>query len=77
MREVIRIPGITNVNEKPVEFTHLMTPVGWGEVSRKDIIKKSQSIIYLGSCDTEGDMFSVTGGGLICVFKGHLNSGKY
>lgn len=76
MREVIRMPELTQANDKPVELTHAMTHSGWISFSDTNILN-SESVVYLGRCDVDGDMFSVTDGRIICIFKGHLNSGKY
>lgn len=76
MRKVIRI-NQEETKEKPVEFTHVFhTAKGWG----KCVLSPSayESVVYLGNCVIDGDMFSaLTDDGLINIYKGHLNSGEY
>jgi hypothetical protein len=75
MREVIYLDK--KENEKPVEFTHFFSPFRGlvePQLSPKDFIK----IVYLGKDILQGDMFSaIDKQGNICIYKGHLNSGKY
>jgi trehalose-6-phosphatase len=60
--------------EKPVEFTHLfINNQGWIDDKPGDFEK----VVYLGNCKTDGDMFACYDKGLIGIYKGHLNSGKY
>lgn len=75
MKEVIRIDGKTE-SEKPVELTHVLTSnLGWrGTVFHSCVFEK---IVYLGNCQYDGDMFACYIDGVISVYKGHLNSGKY
>jgi hypothetical protein len=77
MREVIRIPDVTQVEEKPVEFTHTLTlKSGW---VRAIMYGPSyfERVLYLGKCNQDGDMFVSYKGNYITIHKGHLNSGKY
>lgn len=81
MREVIRI-GITKEEkkERKVQYTfYLDEKHGWTESGRQPETKVApETIYYLGKCNTNGDMFmDIDPDGNICIFKGHLNSGKY
>lgn len=74
MKEVIYIDN--KPLEKPVEITHYFdSAVGWVKCS--DILKSYNKIVYLGKCDTDGDMFVAYEKDFIDILKGHLNSGKY
>lgn len=77
MKEVIRIQDEPKKDEKPIEFTHVLSDTkGW----RKDNVNPNDydKTVYLGRCATDGDMFAAYySGGTIIIFKGHLNSGKY
>lgn len=80
--EVIRIPGIEDNNEeKPLELTHIVSSSiihadTWGEFDRSDI-KEYDKIVYLGHCKVDGDLFAGYSDGIIDLFRGNLNSGKY
>jgi len=77
MKEVIRIEGEKSTEEKPVEFTHEFNESkGW----HKEFVTQPNDfdkVVYLGKCDLDGDMFAVYQGGVIGIFKGYINSGKY
>jgi hypothetical protein len=76
MREVIRIQDTAQVEEKPVEFTHYLSPsAGWMDAGWKP--NAFEKIVYLGNCNIDGDLFATYLNGTISVYKGHLNSGKY
>jgi hypothetical protein len=77
MKEVIRIGEVVQECEKPVEFTHYQDSTrGWCQTS--DDFNEINKIVFLGKCDTDGDMFAgYMYSGLIMIYKGHLNSGKY
>ena len=73
---VIRIKEEDESDEKPVVFSHVMNSEGWSKTI--DGPKNYSTIVYLGRCKTDGDMFIVyDNSNNIIVFKGHLNSGKY
>jgi len=76
MKKVIRVPELVEKNDKPVEFTHELTASGgWGE--SKCTPCDFDAVVYLGSCDFDGDMFAAYDNGCIDIFKGDLNSGEY
>jgi hypothetical protein len=80
MREVIYI-NKEKREEKPVEFTGFLSGRdGWvtGKMRQPKDAIVGKEIFYLGKCNDNGDMFmDVDSTGQICIFKGHLNSGKY
>lgn len=63
--------------EKPVEFTHLLDNAhGWIDISYT--ARAFEKVVYLGKCTMDGDMFAAYHDeGIISIYKGHLNSGKY
>jgi len=77
MKQVIFINDQNKQDEKPVEFTHVLSSLsGWqrGVYCPSDYKK----VVYLGKCSHDGDMFNVYNDkDQIIIFKGHLNSGKY
>jgi hypothetical protein len=77
MKEVIRIGEVVQESVKPVEFTHYQnTTNGWitAGTDPNDLNK----IVFLGKCHCDGDMFAgYWSNGVIVIYKGHLNSGKY
>ena len=75
MREVIRIDGQVQEDEKPVEITHWQGASGWQKLTC--LIKGIDRLVYLGNCVRHGDMFASYNSGHIIIYKGHLNSGKY
>jgi len=76
MKEVIYIKEGETAAEKPVEFTHFLTDCeGWVSTTYKPNLY--YKVVYLGKCDSDGDMFSAFDGKYIRIYKGHLNSGKY
>ena len=76
MKEVIRIEEQTKPNNVPVEFTHeLFGEEGWEETTLEP--RDVDKVVYLGKCSVDGDMFAGYISEAICIFKGHLNSGKY
>jgi hypothetical protein len=77
MKEVIRIGEVVQESVKPVEFTHYQdSTVGWAVTG--DTLNALNKIVFLGKCDTDGDMFAGYWDiGSITIYKGHLNSGKY
>jgi hypothetical protein len=77
MKEVIRIGEVVQESVKPVEFTHYQsTTEGWCKTSVH--FNALNKIVFLGKCDNDGDMFAgYWASGVIMIYKGHLNSGKY
>jgi len=77
MKEVIRVNiDQKEICEKPVLFTHLLDTNGWRSYACQP--SGADIIVYLGCCTHDGDMFAVyDNSGLILIYKGHLNSGKY
>jgi len=75
MREVIRIDGQVQEDEKPVEITHWQESGGWKKIT--SLPKEIDRMVYLGNCVCDGDMFASYNLGYINIYKGHLNSGKY
>jgi hypothetical protein len=77
MKKITYIPGhSTPVKERPVEFTHEMRPAKGWEVT-ENLPKQYVSVVYLGNCIEDGDMFGAYAkDGSICIYKGNLNSGK-
>lgn len=79
MKQVIRIPD-SNSKEgkvlKPVEFTHVLD-IEVGFTKTEEQPNEFDSIVYLGNCLKDGDMFATYYGGYIGIFKGHLNDGVY
>ena len=61
---------------KGVEFTHeLVIDEGWK--STYDNPSDYKQIVYLGKCDTDGDMFTAYAHDCIYIYKGNLNNGTY
>jgi hypothetical protein len=77
MKSVIYIDNPQNKEEKPVEFTHVYNSIqGWSVFLNSPT--DYEKVVYLGHCSSDGDMFAAYGsGGLIMIYTGHLNSGKY
>jgi hypothetical protein len=77
MKEVIRIGEVFQESVKPVEFTHYQnTTDGWAVTGNSP--NGLNKIVFLGKCDSDGDMFAgYATSGVIMIYKGHLNSGKY
>ena len=84
MKEVMRLDWSQAQKEEdplelPIEFTHQFDMYdGW--IEAVDAPKDWDSVVYLGNCVEDGDMFACkdnTETSLICIYKGHLNSGKY
>jgi hypothetical protein len=77
MKEVIRIGEVVQESETPVKFTHYQDSTeGWC-ITGSDPHDLNK-IVFLGKCDTDGDMFAGYGiDGSISIYKGDLNSGKY
>ena len=76
-REVIRLDEPEKEEEKPVEFTHVFdSDVGFVESLVSDM-SKFDKVVYLGTCNVDGDMFAAYDKGSIVIYNGHLNSGKY
>jgi len=80
MRKEVFYSGLKTalLDEKPVEFTHRLDEKnGW--VDSEFDADEFDSVLYLGRCRQDGDMFAATDDGNepIMIFKGHLNSGKY
>ena len=74
--EVIRIYGIKNEEEKPVEFEKMLGLTG--KVETNDKPTDYARVVYLGKCQIDGDMFAAYGKeGTIEIFIGNLKSGKY
>ena len=78
MKKAISIPdliaGEKSTEENGIEFTHAYST--WIKTSDKP--QDHTDIVYLGKCDTDGDMFSAKDVlGNILIFKGHLNNGTY
>lgn len=69
-----------NAEVKEVEFTGVLCgDKGWTVFESEDLwdISKSDKIVYIGNCKTDGDLFNIYVNGRIEFFKGHLNSGFY
>lgn len=62
-----------NDNKKLVEFTHEMSGGGW--LVTKVHPKTMDRVIYLGTCEFDGDMFVAYTDKNINIFKGYLNTG--
>lgn len=77
MREVIRIDKEEKADEKPVVFKALLSASrGWEDV--REFPFDYEKVVYLGKCKHDGDMFATfDSNGVIDIFKGYLNSGKY
>jgi hypothetical protein len=76
MKNVIRIPETEKkLEEKPIQFTHRKGTTGWRPIQ----IKTSyfDKIVYLGVCKFDGDMFAGYRDGIISIYKGYINSGKF
>ena len=58
MRDVIRIDGQVQEDEKPIEITHVLdVNIGWCHSGSVPLSAKR--IVYLGSCAYDKDMFCV------------------
>jgi len=82
MRKVILIPTDDQHSiQKPTILYYRKTTEGWKHITDYQIemlIKNVKSIVYLGSCCKDGDMFAVTlNEGFIHIYKGELNGGWY
>lgn len=78
MKEVIRLDGILNLTERPLEFTHHFKTKGWSDAVCSPNNRNFERVVYLGRCERNGDMFAVYGfDGFIAIYKGNINSGKY
>jgi hypothetical protein len=77
MKEVIRIGEVVQESVKPVEFTHLqVSDEGWDLSGNRPF--DYNKVVFLGKCKSDGDMFACYNpSGLIEIYKGYLNSGKY
>lgn len=61
---------------KPIEFTHFLSASdGWIKTSDKPNSKST--IVYLGNCVVDGDMFFENYNGAFLIYKGNLNDGIY
>lgn len=60
---------------KGVEFTHEFNTDGYSTTS--DVPTDFDKVVYLGRCNTDGDMFATYTNGCIYLYKGHLNNGTY
>jgi len=77
MRKVIMIGEEPKEESKGVEFTHWLSgEKGW-QVTSKEIIADWDKLVYLGKCDTDGDMFVGYINSQIHIYKGNLNNGNY
>jgi len=75
MRKVIMIGEEPKEESKGVEFTHELDN-GYNITNNKP--SEFNKIVYLGNCDTDGDMFAAySKGGCIYIYKGNLNNGTY
>lgn len=78
MREVIRIQEEKTAVEDPVKFTDYFDAYEGWESFEPETGNNYAKIVYLGKCESDGDMFAVYRlNGEIDIFKGYLNSGKY
>jgi len=77
MRKVIMIGEEPKEESKGVEFTHeLVSDEGW--ISTDESPSDYKQIVYLGKCDSDGDMFAAyLKNGCIYIYKGNLNNGTY
>ena len=71
MRKVIMI----SEEPKGVEFTHEFMINKC--ISTYDKPSDFEKIVYLGKCDTDGDMFAAYACDCVCIYKGNLNNGTY
>jgi hypothetical protein len=77
-RKAIIIGEEPQKESKGIEFTHYFNPKGWGEATIVPQDRQIVKIVYLGKCQTDGDMFAVYfNANTINVFKGNLNDGTY
>ena len=66
-----------SAEEKAVQITHVLSVNdGWGKTYSTLDSFGTDTVVYLGKCSSDGDMFSVLGD-TIGIFKGNLNSGKF
>ena len=76
MRKAIIIGEEPKKGSKGIEFTKvLFSNSGWQD-SRCEVYK-FEKIVYLGKCNTDGDMFACYLEGMITIRKGNLNDGTY
>ena len=75
MRKVIMIGQEPKEESKGIEFTHEFTHDKCSPSN--DAASEFNQIVYLGKCDTDGDMFAAYTSGCIYFYKGHLNNGTY
>lgn len=80
MRQALKVSDlIQSKNKKEVskkiEITHYILSGLWLEMDTP--IDKTQTLVYLGKCSVDGDMFACYGGDTIVICKGHLNDGTY
>lgn len=79
MKQVLKVSDLEQTETKklkPIEFTHyLHSSNGW--VENDFPMSGHNPIIYLGKCETDGDMFASYRDNCIRIFKGHLNDGVY
>lgn len=78
MKQVIRINKEEKTKDNPVVFTHYLNISSGWETSLSLYPKDYDTIVYLGRCPEDGDMFAAySKDGTIETFKGFVNSGKY
>lgn len=77
MAQVIFIKDPNRDEKKKVEFTHSFNPISGWEFENDFGAYEYTRVVYLGECRKDGDMFAAYKDGVIDIWKGHLNSGKY
>ena len=76
MRKAIIIGEEPKKESKDIEFTKALSiSRGWIDTCYEG--HDFEKIVYLGKCDTDGDMFACYLGGKITIRKGYLNDGTY
>ena len=76
MRKAIIIGEEPKKESKDIEFTKILSiRSGWKDRCYEGY--QFEKIVYLGKCDTDGDMFACYLEGEITIHKGNLNDGTY
>ena len=77
MKQVIRIGEEPKEEKelKPIEFTHYFSDSGRKKAENKP--NYFNKIVYLGKCDSDGELFAAYINDFITIYKGHLNDGVY
>jgi hypothetical protein len=78
-RKAIIIGEEPQKESKGIEFTHILNTLkGWTTTNDKPSFNRIAKIVYLGKCETDGDMFACYYDvGVIVIYKGNLNDGTY